>query len=189
MMKKYFICFLLLLCQITWAKTVVGYLGKGLDGSDYVYRQTLQTILPGDDWVQKFHYAKNGESLVEFAPANESINDWQNLITIKFTSSDILPYDTTITDIMEHRKNHLAKLCNELSFHVLGQTDTEVTYKWNIKNCGTGIRADQYEIVKMIKGEYGFSSIHYAIKAHHLNKNQENNMLALMQHTQLVIGK
>ncbi len=179
---------LLILPILGQAKTVIGLLGHVRD-QPYIYRQTLQVILPSIDWVQKYHLSKNGVSLVEFAPKNQTLADWQQLVTIRFIAYKVVSSSTTLFNVMNERRHEIAKQCSNLNWQIIASGSKHLSYWWSIKDCGVQQLADQVEMAKIVSGPEGFSSVHYAIKTRQLTAQQQQQMAALLDSAVLMLAE
>lgn len=139
----------------------------------------------GNNWKLGYQFAKNGIALYEFVPKGETVENWSELITSHYISYVIYPKTTPIEKIAEINLNGVKNHCSHFTSNYIEKTEESVIYQWEIKDCGKGIDADQVEIARIVKGNYGFNSIHYAVKTSNLSSAKRNQMLKAVESSQI----
>lgn len=122
---------------------------------------SLETVfIPGDSSGWKFGSGsdRKGQTLVEYVPRDESINNWSKLLTIQFLEDA----QSTPGALMEAARTRMQARCPNVSWNVIREDTTSVLYEWKISGCSGN--PDQNEIARLLKGNDGVHRIAYVEK-------------------------
>jgi len=162
--------------------------GKNTSGS-YSYPETLGVNFGHNQasWHVANQASLEGKSLTEVIPAGDDINNWQQLVSITYSSYVVMPQSYSVQHAMAEKLEGIKADCkSHLTTRVLNENANEVTYEIQLKGCGSGMLADQTQVARIIKGRYGFNSVHYAVKAPLINEAKLQEMQAVVSSAQLI---
>lgn len=137
----------------------------------------VKVSLPNDNWSLASKQSLKNQSVTEYVPNGESVNNWQRIITVNYNSYQALNPALPLSQIVNVTIKSLKDICPNLKSQILTQTSDSITYQWQITGCGTGIRADQLEVARLVRGKTGFFTIHYAIKSTDVPEPTRQEML------------
>lgn len=133
--------------------------------------------LKNTTWKKAYQKNNKEVGIMEYIPKNSDLKNWQQMVTIEFLSYHKQAKNTPLTQLMTQRVQNIKTFCTDLKYKRLHENKKQLFYSWQVHNCGTGILADQYEMVRIIKGEKGFNTIRYTIKTSKPNLHEHKNML------------
>jgi len=122
---------------------------------------TLESVyVPGDSsgWKMGFGSDRRGQTIAEYVPANESINNWSKLLTIQFLEGE----RRSPPIVMEDLKRSMQTRCPGSFWNIIQQDSASVLYEWKIADCANN--ADQHELARLLKGNDGVHRIAYTEK-------------------------
>lgn len=121
---------------------------------------TLETVyIPAENagWKQGYAVNKSGVTLIEYIPANESIENWSRIFTIQFLQGMRESTSTTAKTL----RSIMLKNCPNTQWEVITEESLSVTYERKTLACKGG---DEYEIARLLKGNDGIHRISYTAK-------------------------
>src|SRR5882672_10291467 len=102
---------------------------------------------------------RRGQTIAEFVPPGESIDNWSHLLTIQFIEQK----GTSPLVVMAQLRDAMQTRCPGSSWHIIQQDSLSVLYEWSIAGCGGN--PDQHEIARLLKGNDGIQRLAYAVKS------------------------
>ena len=153
------------------------------------FPETMQVTMPNSDWIVVNTWSQNGISLTENIPNHESLNKWSQMISTRYISYDLTEPDSLVIERVNDLEKNIRKTCKNLQWKILKQAQNDITYQWQVKNCGHGILADQIEIARIVRGRYGYNSVQYAVKGSQLSPQVRKQMLQVIDSAQVVSTK
>lgn len=116
--------------------------------------------IPADSSGWKLGYGsdRRGQTIAEYVPSNESINNWTKLLTIQFLEGE----SRSPSAVMDSLKSKMQSRCPGAQWSVVSQDSVSILYEWSIKGCSPN--PDQHEIARLLKGNDGVHRIAYAEK-------------------------
>lgn len=111
---------------------------------------------------------RQGRTLAEFVPQDESIENWSRLLTIQFIEQQGL----SPVDSMTQLRAAMQSRCPGSSWKIIQQDSTSVLYEWSIAGCGSN--PDQHEIARMLKGNDGIQRIAFTRKGAELEPSERD---------------
>lgn len=166
-------------CLICFSITGFAFTGSGTP-------ETMQVNLPAKSWSIADSQGNKNVGLTEILKKDDDINNWHELVSIVFLSYNNTTVGNSLNDYLQAQQTQLQQQCSNVQWKTLKNTPDSVTYQWQIKDCGTGIKADQVEIARIVKGQYGFNSIHYAVKTSQLSEQKKQEMLNVVNQASMV---
>ncbi len=118
----------------------------------------IETVnIPTDPSGWKFGSGSNrrGQTIAEFVPHDESIDNWTRLLTIQFLETEI----RSPAVVMDDLKSKMQARCPDSYWSIINQDSVSILYEWNIKNCS--LNPDQHEIARLLKGNDGLHRVAY----------------------------
>lgn len=147
--------------------------------------ESVKVNLPNNNWVLGSKQSLQNQSVTEYVPTGESVNNWQRIITVNYNSYKVLNPSLPLSQIVNLTLKSLKDICPMMKSEILKQTNDSITYQWQITGCGTGVRADQIEIARLVRGKTGFFTIHYAIKSTDVPEPTRQEMLNVVTKSQI----
>ncbi len=122
--------------------------------------------IPADSSGWKLGYGsdRRGQTIAEYVPSNESINNWTKLLTIQFLEGE----NRSPSAVMDDLKSRMQSRCPGSYWSVISQDSVSILYEWNIKGCSPN--PDQHEIARLLKGNDGVHRIAYVEKTSAMNQ-------------------
>jgi len=111
----------------------------------------------------------SNDSIREFIPENESINNWSKMITVQFKSGR----KDSPKLFMETLKISMEKQCKNTIWKIIKKNNNSILYEWRISNCEH--HSDQHEIARLLRGNDGLHRTAYTEKIKEIStmKRQE----------------
>lgn len=135
--------------------------------------QLESVYIPADSsgWKLGFSRDSRGQTIAEYVPANETINNWNMLLTIQFLEGE----SRTPLSVMEELRAKMQARCPGSFWNVIRQETNSVLYEWKITNCGT--YPNQHEIARTLRGNDGVHRIAYAEKTDALSTTNRDKWI------------
>lgn len=126
--------------------------------------------LPGGagKWKAAGGSDRQGRTLAEFVPQDESIENWSRLLTIQFIEQRGL----SPVEVMTPLRAAMQSRCPGSSWKIIQQDSTSVLYEWSIAGCASN--PDQHEIARMLKGNDGIQRIAFTRKGTELEPSERD---------------
>lgn len=135
---------------------------------------TLETVaVPANtaDWKLGHASDRRGQTVAEYVPRNESIDNWTRLFTIQFLEG----VRSSPAANMEQLRTLMLKRCPAVDWHVVAQDSGSILYEWKISGCGAN--ADQHEIARLLRGNEGLHRIAYTERRSSMSPNVRERWL------------
>ena len=98
-------------------------------------------------------------TITELHPPGESLDDWTQLVTLQFLEgSERSPREAM--DVLRSAMQARASADVSVTWRVLDETDTSITYEWSI--AGSREHADQVELARLLEGQDGLHRVAFA---------------------------
>lgn len=118
-----------------------------------------------------------GYFITEAVPKGQTVHNWKEMITMQYYSKKA--DNRSISKHLQDKKQVLTKVCPDIDFKVLSETETEAVYKWSVANCKG--HQDQFELAKFIKTEHGVHRVAYAQKSKTQDKAEHDKWLKIIK--------
>ena len=153
--------------------------------------ETISLQLESNAWNVVQSNNDGGRSLIEMIPRGQELKNWQQLISIAYVSYKLVGSSSmSVEEVMKRGVDDMKHTCPDFQNKVLSQNGNDITYEWQVKNCQAGgIEGDQIEIAKIVKGDFGYNSVHYSVKADHLSPEQRDDILKIISTAEVVKNK
>jgi hypothetical protein len=102
---------------------------------------------------------RRGQTIAEFVPRDESVDNWSQLLTIQF----IEQRGVSPLMVMDQLKSKMQSRCPGSMWRIIQQDSLSVLYEWSIASCGGN--PDQHEIARLLKGNDGIQRVAIATKS------------------------
>jgi len=153
------------------------------------FPETMKVTMPNANWLVANTWSNNGISLTESIPNNETLAEWNQMISIRYISYDLEGQQSLIIERVNDLEKSIRKTCKNLEWGILKQAQNDITYQWQVRNCGQGILADQIEIARIVRSRYGYNSVQYAVKGTTISPQMRKQMLQVVESARVVNAK
>ena len=146
---------------------------------------SLESVyVPADSlgWKLGSSSDRRGQTIAEYVPSNESINNWSKLLTIQFLEGE----RRNPTAVMEDLKALMKARCPNSYWGVIAQNSTSTLYEWKITNCSAN--PDQHEIARLLRGNDGEHRIAYTEKTNAMNPATREKWIASFKEAYVLKG-
>lgn len=135
----------------------------------------------------KVGYANNNknETVVEFIPAEETIENWSRMYTIQFMEGIKMPPEAYANYML----GFIHQLCQEVASKEIERNKTSLLFEWEAYDCETpstwtdytGANGTQHEIARILVGNDGLHRIAYTQKNEAIPETTRATMIKSMQ--------
>jgi hypothetical protein len=122
---------------------------------------TLETVFVRADssgWKLGAGSDRPGQTIAEYVPRGESINNWTQLLSIQFLEGET----SRPREVMRKLQTLMQTRCPGSMWDVVHEDSASVLYEWRITKCGAS--ADQHEVARLLKGNDGVHRVAYVQK-------------------------
>lgn len=139
----------------------------------------IEFPLDGRDWTIGSQHKSASSEMVELVVDGQSVNKWQELVTIEFFPG--LQLKTTARGMAEAFLARLKETAPNFVGKVISQSDDDVTLEWKIAN-NPGVvvdpmRTNQCELDRILTSRNGIHFLHYAIKTADISTQKRTTWL------------
>jgi len=139
---------------------------------------TIETVyVPSDPSGWKFGAGSDrlNQTIAEFVPSNESIDNWTRLLTIQFLEGE----KRSPVTLMEDLKSRMQARCPGSYWGVISQDSLSTLYEWKITGCSDN--PDQNEIARLLKGNDGLHRIAYTEKTRAMDAASRDKWITIFK--------
>lgn len=120
----------------------------------------------------------------DYLPQGNTLPDWKEIVTIQ-TFVGIQDKGTPEEFALAMKKHFTDWGGDKLTWSLISASDSECIYQWQI--IGKENFADQYEIVRIIKGNEGFHLVHYAKRTTVIDEKEREQWLQRLMAAKVVL--
>jgi hypothetical protein len=143
---------------------------------------TLHLADGAGKWKAAAGSERRGRTLMEFVPADESIDNWSRLLTIQFIEEK----GVSQLVAMDRLRVAMQGRCPGSSWQIIQQDSTSVLYEWSIARCGSN--PDQHEIARLLRGNDGIQRIAFTRKSAELEPSEREQWIKTFSEAYVVKG-
>ena len=119
----------------------------------------------------------------DYLPQGDALPDWKEIVTIQ-TFGSIQDKGTPEEFALAMKKHFTDWGGDKLVWNMISASDSDCIYQWQIT--GKEKFADQYEMVRIIKGNEGFHLIHYAKRTTVIDEKEREQWLQRLMAAKVV---
>jgi hypothetical protein len=122
------------------------------------------------------YYAElpNHSSILEFIPAGDDINNWEELLTIQ--NFPPLFGGPTPSDALDNLKAVRENGCPGVTtWNIIAKDKNSILYEWQAKPCRGW--PDQHEIARIVYGKQNSFIFHYVLKTYQMPNRQRTEWI------------
>lgn len=132
---------------------------------------------PGDEWQLAHHQTgEAGESIAEFIPADETLQDWTEMVTIMYLP--IAP-DIPGSRLVYSMVSDLKQMCRRADWCFIEKGKRDITYEWSVPRPSAQVET-QHEIVRFVQLGDGWFRVAYTKKVAKLPEEERERWVAAL---------
>ena len=139
----------------------------------------------GDRWVvgHAQDFGSGRGTIVEWIRPGDSIDDWEELVTVQFLEGSPLSPERGVAALEED----LRRRCPDVRWEILTEALFAVTYEWSISGCEG--QDDQHELARLLQGNEGLHRVAYTRKGPRLDAETRERWLERLTAAFVVYGE
>lgn len=104
----------------------------------------------GRKWIQGFHAADARQSITEYVPEGQTVENWREMVTV----NELFGLQNQITPegMVQALMQGAIQNCAGVEHNIIGSQDGEVVFEWQMRGCPTAHsgEADEYDIGRVV---------------------------------------
>ena len=134
-------------------------------------------------WKLRFQGSRGASIITEYTLEGESIENWTELLTAQLLTS--VPKRAKAEDFVKTGETKLRNITSgKLEWNVISTSPNDVMYEWSLVK--DHLRADEQEIMRVIKGADGIHIIHYATHKVPMTRDARQKWIGILKAAKIV---